>query len=151
MGLEAHCYPLRNIASVGKHLDVWTIEILLHNYAIWKLDYSNSLFCGLPNYQLRKLQNIMNRTARLIQGLLTSIYWFHTGYVRVKQNKTKKIVYKISPSFDFLGGILYISSLLWDLQVDIPTELSQCWKIGWTNQEVTWTWVLWYLNGAAHP
>ena len=33
------------------------------------LDYCNSIYYGLPNYQLIKLQTVMNRAARLIKGL----------------------------------------------------------------------------------
>ena len=34
-----------------------------------RLDYCNSVFYGLPNYLLKKLQNTQNRAARLIKGL----------------------------------------------------------------------------------
>ena len=33
-----------------------------------RLDYCNSIYYGLPNYQLKKLQNVQNRAARLIKG-----------------------------------------------------------------------------------
>ena len=62
-------YHLRNIAFVRKYLDVNTTKMLIHNHVIGKLDYCNSLYYGLPNILLRKLQLIMNRAARLIMGL----------------------------------------------------------------------------------
>ncbi|XP_068246244.1 uncharacterized protein [Palaemon carinicauda] len=34
-----------------------------------RLDYCNVLYYGLPNYNLRKIQNVFNRAARLIKGL----------------------------------------------------------------------------------
>ena len=34
-----------------------------------RLDYSNSIYYGLPNFQLIYLQNILNRAARLIKGV----------------------------------------------------------------------------------
>lgn len=61
-------YHLRNLAFVRKYLDEKTMKMLIHNHVINKLDYCNSLYYGLPNYLLKKLQLIMNRAARLIKG-----------------------------------------------------------------------------------
>ena len=41
---------------------------LVHNYIITRLDYCNSLYHKLPAYQLKKLQLVLNRAARLIAG-----------------------------------------------------------------------------------
>ena len=60
---------MRNIAFVRKYLDEKTTKMLIHNHVINKLDYCNSLYYGLPNYLLRKLQLIMNRAARLVKGV----------------------------------------------------------------------------------
>lgn len=62
-------YHLRNIAFVRKYPDSKNTNMLIHNHVITKLDYCNSLYYGLPNYLLRKLQLIINRAARLIKGL----------------------------------------------------------------------------------
>ena len=62
-------YHLRNISYIRKYLDESTIKMLIHNYVISSLDYCNSIHYGLPNYQLKKLQRIMNRSARLICGI----------------------------------------------------------------------------------
>ena len=62
-------YHLKNIAFVKKYLDEKTIKMLVHNHVISKLDYCNSLYYGLPNYSLKKLQYVMNRAARLVKGL----------------------------------------------------------------------------------
>ena len=42
--------------------------MLLHLYTliVSRVDYCNSLYLGLPNYLLKKLQSIMNKSARLI-------------------------------------------------------------------------------------
>ena len=61
-------YHLRNIAFVRKYLDEGTVKMLVHNYIISRLDFCNSIYYGLPNYQLKKIQLIMNRTSRLIRG-----------------------------------------------------------------------------------
>ena len=61
-------YHLRNIAFVKKYIDESSLRKLIHNHVISRLDYCNSLYYGLPNFQLRRLQYIMNRAARLIKG-----------------------------------------------------------------------------------
>ena len=61
-------YHLRNIAFLKKYLED-TIKMLILNNVTNRLDYCNSLYLGLPKYQLRKMQSIMNRAARLIKGL----------------------------------------------------------------------------------
>ena len=62
-------YHLRNIAFLKKYLDGRLITMLIHNYVISRLDYCNVLYYGLPNYILKKMQNVFNRAARLIKGL----------------------------------------------------------------------------------
>ena len=62
-------YHLRNIAFLKKYLDDKTVTMLIHNYVISRLDYCNVLYYGLPNYNLKKIQNVLNRAARLIRGL----------------------------------------------------------------------------------
>ena len=66
--IKATNYHLRNISFVKKYLDMNSMNKLIHNHVISKLDYCNSLYYGLPNYLLRKLQLVMNRAARLIKG-----------------------------------------------------------------------------------
>ena len=46
----------------------WIKIVLLHLYTLllFLVDYCNSLYLGLPNYVLKKLQSIMNKSARLI-------------------------------------------------------------------------------------
>ena len=50
------------------YLDVDSMKKLVHNYIITRLDYCNSLYHKLPAYQLKKLQLVFNRAARLIAG-----------------------------------------------------------------------------------
>ena len=64
-------YHLRNIAFIRKYLSEDSAKILVINHVISRLDYCNSLYNGLPNVLLKKLQNIQNRAARLIKGLKT--------------------------------------------------------------------------------
>ena len=61
-------YNLRNIGFIKKYVDVSSLKRLVINSVISRLDYCNSVYYGLPKFQLKKLQNILNRAARLIKG-----------------------------------------------------------------------------------
>ena len=45
------------------------IVTLVHSMIVSKVDYCNSLFIGLPNVILKKVQSVLNRAARLIFNL----------------------------------------------------------------------------------
>ena len=62
-------YHLRNIGFIRKYLNEDALKTVICNHILSRLDYCNSLYYGLPNYLLKKLQNIQNRAARLIKGL----------------------------------------------------------------------------------
>ena len=61
-------FHLRNIAFVKKYIDEDSVKKLIVNYVISRIDQCNSIYYGLPKYQLRKLQKILNRAARLVKG-----------------------------------------------------------------------------------
>jgi len=53
-------------------------------FVLSRLDYGNAVLAGLPAYQFRRLQSVMNAAARLIYGLrhsdhisdaLISLHW----------------------------------------------------------------------------
>ena len=62
-------YHLRNIGFIRKYLNEDALKTVICSHILSRLDYCNSLYYGLPNYLLKKLQNIQNRAARLIKGL----------------------------------------------------------------------------------
>ena len=62
-------YHLRNLYAVRKYLDKDTLLGLVHSLILSHVDYCNSLFLGLPNYMLKKIQTILNKCARLIFSL----------------------------------------------------------------------------------
>ena len=62
-------YHLRNIAFIRKYIDADSTKKLVHNFVISRLDYCNSIYHALPNYKLKKMQNIFNRAARIIVGV----------------------------------------------------------------------------------
>ena len=59
-------YYLYNIRHIRKHLSRESTEKLVHAFISSRLDYCNSLLYGIPEYQTRKLQRVMNASARLI-------------------------------------------------------------------------------------
>ena len=62
-------HHLRNIAFIRKYLSEKSAKILVINHVISRLDHCNSLYNGLPNVLLKKLQNVQNRAARLVKGI----------------------------------------------------------------------------------
>ena len=62
-------HHIRNIAFIKKYLNEDTLKSVICNHVLSRLDYCNSIYQGLPNYLLKKLQNVQNRSARLIKGL----------------------------------------------------------------------------------
>ena len=77
-------YYLYNIRHIRKYLSRESTEKLVHAFISSRLDYCNSLLYGIPEYQTRKLQRVMNASARLIYRapmfcqitpLLAEIHW----------------------------------------------------------------------------
>ena len=82
-------YHLRNISYIRKYLSSTTTETLVHAFISSKLDHCNSLLCGLPNYQIKKLQHFQNTAARLITlsrkhehvgPILLNLHWLPIHY-----------------------------------------------------------------------
>ena len=59
-------YHIRNLYMVKKFLDRPSLLALVHSLVLSRVDYCNSLYVAIPKYLLRKLQSILNRTARMI-------------------------------------------------------------------------------------
>ena len=99
-------YYLYNIRHIRKYLSRESTEKLVHAFISSRLDYCNSHLYGIPEYQTRKLQRVMNASARLIYGapkfchitpLLAELHWLP---VRAKiQCKILLITYKILHSY----------------------------------------------------
>ena len=77
-------FYLRNIKRIRHYLSTSATHILVHGLVNSHLDFCNGLFIDLPQYQLKKLQTIQNRTARVLCGvkfdhspepLLRSLHW----------------------------------------------------------------------------
>ena len=65
---KAGFYHLRNIARVRKHLSFESNQVLIHAFVTSRLDYCNSLYYGLPDFLIKKLQYVQNSAARLLTG-----------------------------------------------------------------------------------
>ena len=65
-------FYIKSIASIRRHLDITATKTLIQSLVISRLDYANSLLCGVSKLQLRRLQLIQNAAARLITN--TKIY-----------------------------------------------------------------------------
>ena len=67
-------YHIRNLYSIRKFLDQDCLITLVHSLIVSRVDYCNSLYLGLPNYLLKKLQSIMNKSARLIFSVAPRVH-----------------------------------------------------------------------------
>ena len=59
---------LINIRTITKYLTAEACKLLVLNTVVCHLDYSNSLFFGLPSGEISRLQRIQNSAAKLVLG-----------------------------------------------------------------------------------
>ena len=59
-------FYLYNICHIRSYLTRECTAKLIHAFITSRLDYCNSLLFGAPDYHIRKLQRVMNASARLI-------------------------------------------------------------------------------------
>jgi len=78
--ISSSFYQLRTIKCSIKVLPSDTAKSLVNSFVISRIDYSNSLLTGLPNYTLDRLQRVMNATARMLCG--AGKYSHVTGLIR---------------------------------------------------------------------
>ena len=62
-------FNIRNLFMIKDFVNRKNLVTLVHSLIISKVDYCNSLFTGLPNVILKKVQSVLNRAARLIFNL----------------------------------------------------------------------------------
>lgn len=61
-------FHLRSIAKLKNILSSKDLEVAIHAFVTSRLDYCNSLYCGLPQSSLSRLQIVQNAAARLLTG-----------------------------------------------------------------------------------
>ena len=59
-------FHIRNLYMIKDFVNRKNLVILVHSLIVSKVDYCNSLFIGLPNVILKKVQSVLNRAAKLI-------------------------------------------------------------------------------------
>ena len=88
-------FYLRRLSSIIKYLDKNSAKTLIHAFITSRIDYCNSLFVNLPKKDLKRLQGLLNRAARLIYNLppFTSIspYLYELHWLPVKARIDFKI------------------------------------------------------------
>lgn len=61
------CYAsLHKLRKFKHHLTTSTLHILVQAFVISRLDYANSLYFGIPEYLMKRLQKVQNMAARLL-------------------------------------------------------------------------------------
>jgi hypothetical protein len=63
---------LRQLRSIRRSVLASAYQTLIVLLVLTKLDYGNAVLCGLPAHLIRRLQSVMNTTARSIAGLRSS-------------------------------------------------------------------------------
>ena len=66
-------FHIRNLYMMKDFVDRKNLVILVRSLIVSKVDYCNSLFIGLPNVILKKVQSVLNRAERLIFNLLPRV------------------------------------------------------------------------------
>ena len=88
-------FHIHNIWRIRKYLNQKATEQIVHSCITCRLDMCNSLYIGLPQNQIARLQRVQNMAARLvtlrsrsdsISDILKSLYWLPVS---------KRIIYKL--------------------------------------------------------
>ena len=86
---NASFYCLHNIRRIRKHPSRDSSETLIHAFVSSRLDYCNSLFYGLPQVQINKIQRVQNAASRLnlkqpkfcrVTLVLSQLHWLPIKY-----------------------------------------------------------------------
>ena len=62
-------YHLHNIRPIKNYLSWENLLTLVHAFITSRLDYCNSLVCGVPKDQISKLERVQNAAARLVMDI----------------------------------------------------------------------------------
>ena len=67
--LRACYYQLHSLAQIHRHLSEDAAIKLFHTFITWQIDNMNSILYKTPDYQLDRLQMVLNNTARPIKQI----------------------------------------------------------------------------------
>jgi len=69
LSFSPHVNELRSIKSSVRALPMEATKTVLNSFVVSRIDYCNSPLASAPQYQLDRLQAVMNTAARLIYGV----------------------------------------------------------------------------------
>ena len=114
-------YHIRNLYAVRRFLGSDCLVTLVHSFIVSRVDYCNSLFLGLPNYLLKRLQSIINRSARLIfslaPGVPTTYFLIKLHWLPIKARIEFKVCLLVFKALRFKQPI-YIADMLSPLVIE---------------------------------
>ena len=119
---------LYNIRQIRKFLSIESTKTLVHAFVTSHLDYCNSLLFGIPQYQLQRLQRVLNAAARVtcliprcahITPVLMHLHWLPVKF-RV-DFKIALLVYKALHAWD--GARLHYGTVVRKTELLLPTEI----------------------------
>ena len=112
-------YHLRNIAKLKSILSFKDLETVIHAFISSRVDYCNSLYLGICQSSLSRLQLVQNAAARLLTGtkkresitpVLASLHWLPVKY-RVEFKVLLfvfKALHNLAPSY--ISDLLHLRS-----------------------------------------
>lgn len=124
---------LYKIRQIRKYLSVDTTKTLIHAFVTSHVDYCNALLTGIPQYQVQRIQRVLNAAARLIHHcprfshitpVLIELHWLPVKY-RV-EFKIALLVYKALNNM----APVYITEML------IPKPSSDRWSLRSDDQDL---------------
>lgn len=77
-------YQLHLLSKTKHFLSATSLEMAVHAFFTWRLDYCNSLYCGIAQSQITRLQLVQNAAARFITNsckydhitpILRALHW----------------------------------------------------------------------------
>ena len=89
-------FHLRQIKAIRKCIPTDAARSLVNAFIVSRLDYCNSIYAGLPQTQMDRLQLVFNAAARLIFGVardshITPLLRDRLHWLRVKERVTYKL------------------------------------------------------------
>ena len=89
-------FQLHQLKHIRRSLSNDSVKSLLYAFVVSRIDYCNALFAGLPNYQLDRLQSVLNAAACLYSNTsrfahVSSILCNDLHWLRIPERITYKL------------------------------------------------------------
>jgi len=97
--LVSRCFhQLRGIRSSVRALPMEAAKTVVNSFIVSEVDYCNSLLAGVPQYQLDRLQAVMNTAERLVLGVgkfdwIRHLLSDHLHWLPVQSGSSSSCVY----------------------------------------------------------